>query len=496
MSNVLIKQELDTGWPWPFGSVQGWFESFWNAVQSWIWSAADWLRNTLSSTINNVTNYVYYVGNWLWNKISPAIASITQQIWNGLNWLKEKVEDCVAELVDSILHALRDFLHWIASTISSFISENIVKPIWDALQWIFGWIYNALKGIWDWIINMLQNVANALKHGDLMPAVMLVGTIGIVGISISAMLSAAGVKILGSGIDTSGLQAFLHELIDARTMTSAFVGSLVAVAVAEPARQWARATFRTTLPPVDTIIDFCSKNIISIDEMRNLLARHGYSDVFAEYLWIAHYRPLHLDQIREALWRGIISLSEYKTYLDIIDIYDKQRPGMNISDKDIVLGITYRLPNWRETRRMLKWNVITRNDLMNFIKADGIDPKWIPKVVEGEFRDLLAEERQKLAAIYLEKYTLGLINEDELRARLKSLYLSDEEVEWRITLAKEEYALLEFKENLKALEEAYKKDIVTSEEVYNQLLQWGLREDRALRLLEIWSYRKLPRPRY
>lgn len=214
----------------------------------------------------------------------------------------------------------------------------------------------------------------------------------------------------------------------------------------------------------------------------------------AEWYWAAHWVLPSFENVREAFWRGIITEDEFKKYIVWHDYIPMPRPGIHISDQELMASLSYKLPGRIDARWMLRWRVIDTQEHMQLLRMDGLHPDWQQKVAEAEWRNLLVDERTALRNVYIRKYRLGLITEDELRARLEALYYTPREVAWIVQRAKEEYEMDLLEDKVDAAKQAYRKDLLTDEEFLNMLLEWGIREERARLIVAEESFKKMPRP--
>jgi len=199
--------------------------------------------------------------------------------------------------------------------------------------------------------------------------------------------------------------------------------------------------------------------------------------------------------VREAMWRGIISKEEFGKFIVWHDYKPEPRPGIALSDKDIMSQLAYELPGRIDARWMLRWGIIDTQRHKELTKMRGIHPDWLDDVSEAEWMNMLIDERTALRTIYVRQFRIGVIDEEELRRKLRACYYSQRECEWIIQRAKVEYELDELEDRLRATKEAFRRDLVSKEEYLQILLKEGIPEERARLIVDAEAYKKLPRPR-
>jgi len=132
--------------------------------------------------------------------------------------------------------------------------------------------------------------------------------------------------------------------------------------------------------------------------------------------------------------------------------------------------------------------------MVELLRMDGLHPEWLNRVVEGERMNMLLDERSALKTIYIRQFRIGLIDEEELRAKLRALYYSPDEVEWIVQRALIEYQIDLLDDMVAAAKAAFRKDVISEEEFLDMLLTWGIPEERARPIVSRESFMKLPRP--
>ncbi|MEM4469076.1 MAG: hypothetical protein QXS32_08440 [Candidatus Nezhaarchaeales archaeon] len=568
-----VLHELDAGWPWPLDGVQRWFESFWNSISSWVWSAASWIYSQMSSFFSSLSSTVWSGLNWAWSQIQSALSTLRDWTWSGLQWVWNQVKaaldsfrgwvqgavqwiveqlkplfplikDWIYEgarwlygslssfasnvnsafwsgvywlrdqvysmfdgaarsIIENLLRPLKDFFSWIwsslaslAAQVSAFLQEHVVTPIYNALSWLFNRIVDFFRSAFNALVGALKGVCEAIEKGDLSSLWSLLATFGAVGLGATAISCVGSIKILGSGVDLGEVASYVKDLFNPSMLSGLLTGVALGIAVRAPLEQYYRSIFRTTLPSIGDVRSWWSLNLIDDKIAADILAKHGFRDEYVKNMIESWYAVPSLRDLQEALWRGLISPDEYRKYLALYNYRTEPRKGFTTKELDLMYELSFRLPSWREVRRMLRWGLLTEDEFKQLMMADGLHPKYVDKVVQGEWLDLLQDERSALRTAYIRLFRLGLMSEEELRARLKACYFSDREVDFTIARAKIEYEIELLEEKIAAAKEAYRKDLLTDEELFNMLISWGVDPRRARLIVDHESFKKLPRPRY
>jgi len=248
------------------------------------------------------------------------------------------------------------------------------------------------------------------------------------------------------------------------------------------------------IPGPSDLIRFVVREVISPDEFEQWMAKQRYSSYWARAYWDAHWELPSLGELREAFWRGVITSEEFRKFVVWHDYSPTPRPGVSKSDLDILFATQFKLPGRIDARWMLRWGIIGWNELLWLTRADGVDPAWAPKVAQAELLNMLLDERTALRSVYIKKYKLGFMTDDELRQKLRALYFCEEEIAWIVQRAREELELEVLDDLLSAALNAYRKDIMTEDELFTYLTQkLGMRPERAEALVRRESFKKLPR---
>jgi len=101
------------------------------------------------------------------------------------------------------------------------------------------------------------------------------------------------------------------------------------------------------------------------------------------------------------------------------------------------------------------------------------------KYIGEEFYVITRDERNALASIYIKKYVMGFMSEEELRSKLRRLMFTDQEIDLRVERAIEEDELKILTDLLAEADALLKKREITIEEYIEHLVSLGMRREKA-----------------
>jgi len=252
-------------------------------------------------------------------------------------------------------------------------------------------------------------------------------------------------------------------------------------------------TLYDQIPGPSDLIRFVVREVISPTDFVQWMAKQRYSQYWANAFWEAHWQLPSLGDLREAMWRGILSYAEYAKYIVWHDYKPDPRPGINTSDRDIIFQLSFKLPGRIDARWMLRWGIISFADLVKLAIAEGVHPDWAPKVAQAEILNMLIDERTLLRNAYLKLYRLGVLTRDQLYSALREMYFNPEEAEWICLRAELETQADELEDMVKAAVDAFKRDLLQEGELFTLLTRWGIRPDKAEHIVRREAFKKLPR---
>ena len=249
------------------------------------------------------------------------------------------------------------------------------------------------------------------------------------------------------------------------------------------------------IPGPSDLVRFVVREVITPEDFTHYMAWQGYSAFWADAYWEAHWQLPSPERLWQAFLRGVISEEEYRRYIVWHDYRPEPRPGIRVSDVDIIYATQYDLPGRIDVRWMYRWGEITLEEMKRLIAMTGLAPEWLDPVVRAYAKQQFESYVRRLEANWREDFTKGYIDETTLRANLATIGYPEELIELVVADALEDRERRHREELLKAADEAYVKEELTDDE-YRALIAAVFADAKALELHYIRQhlrrYKKLP----
>jgi len=451
----------------------------------------------------------------------------------------------IHQAVQPIVEAVQDPLKFIldslkelgvgASEALTWIGQEAVSKIQSGLEWVAEWIREQTTSFIMTIFAHLQHVSARIKAGDWSAAFEVFGLAALIGAATASMISALGTKVLGTGVEVGEIGNYLNRLISIEMFTSVTLGVLLASAVETPFKQLVNSQFTPNIPTISDAYQFLWRGHITEEELREIIrkwgyggkyaeayfdlrkkipgasdlirfvvrecfpleqlppappefvkymAKQGYDELWSRAYWHAHWELPSFENLREAFWRGIISLQEFRQYIIWHDYAPFPRPGISKSDVDIMNELSYKLPGKIDARWMLRWGIITREEHEKLIKMEGMHPEWIKKVAEAEYMNMLLDERTGVKSAVEQVYREGYWVKEAVLETLKSVRFLEDEIKLLIQradiLREREVADM----YISALKSAFRQGKITKEEFIAKASKYVKDKEHLLKLIE------------
>jgi len=198
----------------------------------------------------------------------------------------------------------------------------------------------------------------------------------------------------------------------------------------------------TQIPAADDLVTMVVKEAFPLEELPpapkefvKYMKMKGFSEEWSKAYWWIHWRMPSFEHLQNAFWRGIISKDEFMKYIVWWDYPAFKRPGIHVSDQEIMAELIYDLPGRIDVRWMLRWGIIGPDEAENLLKMRGLHPDWIKKVAEAEYLNQMVDARTLAKNAYISMYESGMITRDVLSDELAKLRFIPDEVNFLVTAA-------------------------------------------------------------
>jgi len=233
------------------------------------------------------------------------------------------------------------------------------------------------------------------------------------------------------------------------------------------------------------------REVMTPDEFVDWMGKQGFDRYFSDAYWEAHWILPPPERVWDAYLRGVITEEEYKKYMVWHDYKPEPRPGIAVTDFDIMYGTQWGLPGKIEARWMWEWGAIDDEGLRELLHLYGVHPDWRESILVGWKGMLLREEIMGLVRQAITDVADGWLDEAAFFERMGELGVPPERAAYYYQrgllrgmrdIANEMYKIL-----LKAL----RRGALTEEEFMEEAKRLGIQEWRILADVEIERMRKV-----
>jgi len=544
---------LKAGWDWVTSEVNRLLGGALNTISS----SFSWLRDRLTEWFRPAYDAIVGFGDWAWKGLQSFVRDPVGTLRAGWDWvvgkvgamfdgavstLRSHIDNAFASFAGIIGESLKAFWNWLVGSLGSifssagaWINENIVKPVWSGLNWLWKWVSEGAKGLFNSFTGSLGGVVERLKKGDATAVWDVTISYLLTGLAIMGIMSVVGMKIAGTGIEVGEIGSFLKDLLNPSIITSSILGTMLAVGVTTPLRQYYNSLLRTNLPSAGDLRTYYLRKYIDIGVVREVLAKQGLPDSFidaeikswrvipgisdlitfvvrevitpedfymwadmqgldkywAEKYWEAHWVLPSFGNLREAFWRGIITEEEFRKFIVWHDYKPEPRPGISKSDQDIIAELSYELPGRIDARWMFEQGAIDFEQLKKLYAMSGLHPDWIGPTVEATARAVMRSEIESLVREAMYDYRDGWLTREEFIELMQTLDLAPKLQEYWLARADMLAERQIREEEYEILLNSFRLGIIDEKTFREELKGLGMRDDRIERVIQLEVMRKL-----
>jgi len=475
-----LRIEVTLFWQGQISHLAGWNDivgQLVNAVVAPIKAAIEWFwENVIRPGIEFIISGVKWVVDGILavvNTISSAVAALPEIFKGALGWLWEQFQG----FFSAIGEVLKQIGVWIINAIKTYV----VDPLMELLKPVFDGLKQLIMALWNFMTGGAVTGSPIEWRGSFTRWLGILSGVGVM--AVSGFIGAAILDVVHPMKDTRAKEVaeFAMRFSGIAFLQAAFFTTYFDIACAKPVRQELNAIFAPEIPGSMDLIRFVVREVIVPDEFYMAMSLQGFSRYWSGAFWEAHWLLPPPERTRTAFLRKQISEADYRKFLVWYDFKPEPRPGISLSDVDIMLDTQYEWPGRIDTRWLIEWGVITPEEGVELIKAGGMDPTWAPRVAEAYLLNQLREELGKVRAVYERRLREGFMSKEDFGKALSSLHYAGHVVEALERWADEELDLQERLDEAKEFEALAKEGVITPTEYGQALRDLDMTEERITR---------------
>jgi len=519
-----LRIEVTLFWQGQISHLAGWNDivgQLVNAVVSPIKGAIEWFwENVIRPGIEFIISGVKWVVDGILavvNTIGSAVAALPEIFKGALGWLWEQFQ--------GFFSAIGEVLKQIGTWVLNAIKTYVVDPILGLLQPIFEGLKAIIMALWNFMTGGAITGSPIEWRGSLVRWLGILSGVSVM--AVSGLIGAELINLVHPFKDTKAgeIAKFAMQFSGIAFLQAAFFTTYFDIACAKPIRHELNAIFAPEIPSIGEaqrmlwrgqispgdfddvvklsgygepwiggyraltenvpgsgdLILFLVREVLTPDEFYVAMGYQGFSNYWSRAYWEAHWVLPPPERTRTAFLRKQIPEAEYRKFLIWYDFKPDPRPGISLSDVDIMLSSQYEWPGRIDTRWLIEWGIITPEEGVELIKAGGMDPAWAPRVAEAYLLNQVREELGKVRAVYERRLREGFMSKADFAKALYSLHFATHVVNALERWADEELDLEERLDEVKEFEALAKDEVINVTEYGAALRELGMTEDRITR---------------
>jgi len=490
-----------------------------NFIKSWIWEKIRWLTGILERIANKIWNWIWEKISWVWNLISKALTDLGSRVLKGIadlfNPVIEMSQGVLIGIVEALGKAIKGFFEWLYGALK-WIVETVLNVVFALKDWLVDVVTPYFR---DMVNKAIEYLKPSSPPQELVEPVQAFST-GLIEMfeEISqvpkgsqppweALLIAVGsvitrLYLLKLGVEILGVVAEQPDMIKERMFYRtasgiiavldfpAVIGPLLRMPIETgiliPWRYWWQKRYTPMLPGVVDLIRMVVKEAFVpevITPAPDLFADYmeflGFAREWSDRFWTAHWVLPPAERLYMAYWRGIIGWDHVTKYIYYHDYRPEPIPPFEVSDVDLMLQTAWTLYSRIDIRWAFEWGTlpdpetvygrkipplevtiplgVAETNMAKWLIMLGTDPKIAGYIAKAWARNILREEKMRIARAFFEAYEKGYITDEALRTKLADLGIGADRVAHYMEAMERERENRELDLHMRVLIEAYKK---------------------------------------
>jgi len=469
----------------------------------------DAIRNAFSPIFEPLrrfadTVYTFFTATlpgWL-KTAADFFTDLPRRIGDFFTWLRDTAWQSIVRIADfftkdvpefftkTLPNTLYNFALWLRNrlvegfqTIWDWLDRNVAEPIRRGIQFIWDRIQDAVKYVIESWSAWFNRISTYAERGDVTGIILESIPLMINSILLAVAIDIASIKIMGSGVDLDAVKGVVSKFIDAMFDPKLFTSVFAAIAIQKPMEYAVKYQFRTEIPSPGDLLKFYAKGWIDYDTLRTYMARHGFSDYWIDIYEKSVWVEPRFEAVFTAFKRGVIPESDYRNWLNILNIRQTPRPGMSVPDVAIFEESMYRLPSPFILAYAIDSGKLSFEDLRTILDWELVHPRFRDIVADALVERAYRDEKSLLRRYAIENFLDGTYTAEDLREDLKILDIQEEFVNRFIELlSKSRYRRIRNKA-ISYYERMFLEGRIDRREFVSRMLEMGIDREIA----EAWA---------
>lgn len=455
------------------------------AVGTWISEGLTWTLNTLKGGLDAIVATLSGVAGDLGSAVAGFGSWIAESVQGSLGWLSNTIWGWI----DGALSWASDTFRWLHAELMAGIG-SVVGSVKGTVEGALSGIAGALSGIFDGFLGAFGSFNLGAAMAQTTGLLDVINTTYVQGLTAHSPLTPEEAHdlthewmwkqrdhwyttyLMALGIEGASLgqvDAPIHMLLQEPQLASSlklaeeWFAAPYTFGYSERLKQYWYSKYTPLIPPAVDLIRFVVREVITPARFYEIMPFLGFGSEWSAAYWEAHFILPAPAVLYDAFHRKKISAEELNKYIFWHDYKTTPRPGIAVSDVEIMRSTLKTLIPRVDLRYAWEIGQLSDEELVERYETLGYEDDAELMAGIQKVR-ALTEEIGKVRTAWLADLQDGFISDEVARANLKTLGHSDLRIDYYISYAslRRERALT--KDLLGIYRTNYFKDLLTPED--------------------------------